>query len=170
MKKLIAIILSVLLLTSFSPSSFAAVGIKKDGTLSSTATDLNFRSIGNTLTSDGSTATFNLILNGVGISGAVSMTTAQVAVSPSYAFVRKAIAGDSAFSAGTLADGTPGQFLTIFITSVSGGGTFVLTPTTKTGFTTLTFDAAKDQATLLFVDTTTGWVLVSSTSVTVAIP
>lgn len=165
-----AILLIMLLLVSFHSPSFASVGIKKDGTNIGTATDLNFRSSGNTITSDGSTLTFNLVLNGVGISGATSMTTADTAVSPSYAFIRKAIAGDAAFSAGTLADGTPGQSLTIFITSVSGGGTFVLTPTTKTGFTTLTFDAAKDQATLLFVSTTVGWVLVSQTAVTVAIP
>lgn len=170
MKKLSAIFFGLLLLASFIPPSFASVGIKKDGTSIGTATDLNFRSSGNSITSDGSTLTFNLIVNGIGISGATSMTTAQVAVSPSYAFVRKAIASDSAFSAGTLADGTPGQFLTIFITSVSGSGTYVLTPTTKTGFTTLTFDAAKDEATLLFVDTTTGWILVSNTAVTVAIP
>lgn len=170
MKKMSAILLMLLLLVSFSSPSFASVGIKKDGTSIGTATDLNFRSAGNTITSDGSTVTFNLALNGVGKDGAVSMTTAQVAVSPSYAFVRKAIAGDAAFSAGTLADGTPGQFLTIFITSVSGSGTYVLTPTTKTGFTSLTFDAAKDQATLLFVSTSVGWVLVSNTAVTVAVP
>ncbi len=107
---------------------------------------------------------------GTAIAAATSLTTAQLAIPVSYCYVRKAVANDDAYLAGTLANGTKGQLLTIFITVNSGSKNFVITPTTKTGFTTLTFDAEKDQATLLYIDDTTGWVLLSSTSVTVGIP
>lgn len=165
LKAILAVLLTFAI--AFVSPSFAAVGIKVNGVSVGTATDLNFSQA---TTTTGSTWDVPLILAGTSNAGAVSMATNELAVSTSYALVRKAIAGDAAFSAGTLANATPGKILTIFITSVSGSGTFVLTPTTKTGFTTLTFDAAKDQATLLFVDSTTGWILLSQTSVTVAIP
>lgn len=168
MRKLKAIIIMFLLLAFTSPS-FASVGYKVDGSPLGAVTDLNFRSLGTAGTFDGSTLTFNLILAGTGNGGATSMTTTDTAVSTSYAISRKAI-GVQVGLAGTLADGYPGQILTIFITTVAGSGTYVLTPTTKTGFTTLTFDAAKDQATLLFVNSTVGWILLSNTAVTVAIP
>lgn len=167
MKKLLA--LSLVLLLAFTSPSLAAVGIKVDGVNKYTATDINFKGAGTMITSDGSTTTLNLVLSGVANGGAVSMATSDTAVSTSYGFTRKAIASDSAYSAGTLADGYPGQILTVFITTVAGSGTFVLTPTTKTGFSSLTFDAAKDQATLLFVNSTVGWVLLSNTAVTVTL-
>jgi hypothetical protein len=58
----------------------------------------------------------------------------------------------------TLADGVAGQRLTI-IHEVAGGSA-VLTPTTKTGFTTITFTNAGDSATLVFLDTR-GWMIES---------
>ncbi len=104
---------------------------------------------------------------GTAIAPATSLTSTQVAIPVSYCYVQKAVANDDNYLAGTLENGTKGQLLTIFITENSGGKNFVVTPTTTTGFTSLTFDAAKDQATLLYIDDTTGWVLLSSTSVTV---
>lgn len=65
--------------------------------------------------------------------------------------------GDEA-EALTLADGVPGQVLTITL-AVDGGGSGTLTPATKTGFSTIVFADAGDTATLEFVDATTGWVL-----------
>lgn len=100
----------------------------------------------------------DLLSAGVSHGGAVSMTTADLAVPTAYAYVRKAISSDSNFSQGTLADGDPGQILVLFITSVSGSGTYTVTPTTKTGFTSIKFTAAKQQATFLFVDTL-GWII-----------
>jgi hypothetical protein len=58
----------------------------------------------------------------------------------------------------TLADGTDGQFKTV-IHDVDGGSA-VLTPTTKTGFSTITFTNAGESATLQFV-TTRGWILIA---------
>ncbi|MGV3664278.1 MAG: hypothetical protein ACO1TE_29165 [Prosthecobacter sp.] len=57
----------------------------------------------------------------------------------------------------TLADGLPGQSLTVILGTDGGDGT--LTPTTKTGFTSITFADARDIAELEFVDATTGWVI-----------
>lgn len=56
----------------------------------------------------------------------------------------------------TLADGTAGQYKSIV--HVVDGGSAVLTPTTKTGFTTITFTAVGDSARLQF-HTTRGWMI-----------
>lgn len=58
----------------------------------------------------------------------------------------------------TLADGTNGQ-LKVIIHDVDGGSA-VLTPTTKTGFSTITFTAVGESATLMFV-TTRGWIIIA---------
>jgi len=58
----------------------------------------------------------------------------------------------------TLADGVAGQRLTI-IHEVDGGSA-VLTPTTATGFATITFTNVGDSATLVFLDTK-GWMIES---------
>lgn len=58
----------------------------------------------------------------------------------------------------TLADGTDGQIITI-IHDVDGGSA-VLTPTTKTGFSTITFTAVGEACVLQFV-TTRGWIILS---------
>ncbi len=58
----------------------------------------------------------------------------------------------------TLADGVDGQIITI-IHDVDGGSA-VLTPTTKTGFTTVTFTAVGESVTLQFV-TTRGWIVIA---------
>lgn len=162
MKRLINTFL-VVMLVLMATSAFAAVGLKVNGTPTGTCTDMGFT--GNVITNDGSTCTLAMQLAGTANGGAATMTSNDTAVSPSYAFIRKAI-GFSA-QAGTLADGSPGQMLTILISEEVATGTFVLTPTTKTGFASLTFDNPGDLATLLFVDSTTGWVVVAGNSLTV---
>lgn len=112
-----------------------------------------------------------LLHAGVSYGGATSMTSSDLAVPLAYSYVRKAISSDSAFSLGTLPNGSPGQLLTLFITSVAGSGTFKVTPVTKTGFVSVTFGTAKQQATFLYVDDTTGWIMIAhSGSPTVTIP
>ena len=56
----------------------------------------------------------------------------------------------------TLANGTVGQIK--IISHVVDGGSAVLTPTTKIGFTTITFTAVGDSATLVY--TAAGWAIV----------
>lgn len=106
-----------------------------------------------------------LLRSGVANGGATSMTTSDTAVNPSFTFVRKAISSDPAFQTGTLANGEKGQILTILITEVDGNGTFTLTPTTTTGFTSMIFEGPKDLVTLLYVDDTVGWVPITYGSV-----
>lgn len=65
----------------------------------------------------------------------------------------------------TLANGTNGQLLTIVMVVDGGDGT--LTPTTKTGFSTITFDAVGNSVTLQYF-TTLGWMIVSNYGATVA--
>ena len=57
----------------------------------------------------------------------------------------------------TLANGTAGQFKTIVHTV--DGGSAVLTPTTKVGFTTITFTNVGESATLVY--TAAGWAIVA---------
>ena len=64
----------------------------------------------------------------------------------------------------TLADGSDGQIK--IIVHVVAGGSGILTPTTKTGFTALIFAAAGDTATLMF-NTTIGWTLLASKGTTI---
>ena len=71
----------------------------------------------------------------------------------------------TAANALTLANGTNGQLLTIVMVVDGGDGT--LTPTTKTGYTTITFNDAGDAVTLQYF-TTLGWMIVSNYGTTVA--
>ncbi len=57
----------------------------------------------------------------------------------------------------TLANGTVGQIK--IITHTVDGGSAVLTPTTKIGFTTITFTAVGESATLIY--SSAGWVIVA---------
>jgi hypothetical protein len=57
----------------------------------------------------------------------------------------------------TLANGTAGQIK--IISHVVDGGSAVLTPTTKIGFTTITFTGVGESAMLIY--TAAGWAIVS---------
>lgn len=59
----------------------------------------------------------------------------------------------------TLANGLPGQVIVINLVT-DGGGDGTLTPATCTGFATIVFADAGDQALLLYVDDTIGWIIV----------
>lgn len=65
----------------------------------------------------------------------------------------------------TLANGANGQLLTIVMVVDGGDGT--LTPTTATGFTTLTFGDVGDSVTLQYF-TTLGWMIVANNGVVAA--
>jgi len=77
--------------------------------------------------------------------GAVNLTTEVTAFTST-----------GAAQALTLADGTPGQ-VKVIIHEVDGGSG-VLTPTTKTGFTTITFTAVGDSCVLRYL-ATRGWMI-----------
>jgi hypothetical protein len=64
----------------------------------------------------------------------------------------------------TLANGAVGELK--YIVHAVDGGSAVLTPTTKIGFSTITFAAAGDSATLIY--TSAGWAILASYNVTIA--
>ena len=65
----------------------------------------------------------------------------------------------------TLADGVSGQFKNVVHTV--DGGSAVLTPTTKTGFATITFTNVGDSIFLQY-HTTRGWMVVANYNTTIA--
>lgn len=91
------------------------------------------------------------------LQGTTTIATGTLAIPVTHRHVLKDLpAGSEAL---TLADGVPGQMLTITV-GTAGGGTGTLTPTTKTGFSTVAFVATKDSITLQFIDATIGWIVV----------
>lgn len=101
-------------------------------------------------------------IEGVGVSGNVAVAADVLAIPVTHAHVSKTTGADA--EALTLANGTPGQILTITLV-VDGGGDGTLTPATCTGFATIVFADAGDSAALRYVDDTVGWVLVGTAGV-----
>lgn len=89
------------------------------------------------------------------ISGTTTKAGGTLAVPITHRLVTITTGGVEAL---TLANGVPGQKLTIVFGTDGGDGT--LTPTTKTGFSTVVFQDIGDQVTLEYQDDTVGWVLV----------
>lgn len=85
-----------------------------------------------------------------------------LAIPVTHGYVAKTTGGDA--EALTLADGDPGQVLVINLTT-DGGGDGTLTPATSTGWATIVFADAGDQAVLLYVDDTTGWIILGLSGV-----
>lgn len=159
----------------WASASFAAVGIRVNGAPYGTATDLNLScgaGVNSVVTQDGSNfnleCSSTLSTSGIANGGAVSIASTVTAVPVSYAFVRKVLDsdGNAAFTAGTLANGTPGQVLTIFASGMtpSGattGGNFTITPSTTTGFRSIKLSAIGDVVSLLYIDDFYGWVILT---------
>lgn len=175
MKKLF-LFLTVIALLVFCSPSFASVGVRVNGVMVGTATDININcgAPGNnlSLTPDGSIYNINcspnLINAGLGNAGYVSMASTVTAIPIGYSFIRKVIDsdGNSAFTAGTLPNGYPGQILTIYAAGLSPsgattGGNYTITPTTATGFTSIKLSAVNDVVTFEYLNDTLGWVIVS---------
>lgn len=102
----------------------------------------------------------NLTITGT-FTGATSVAGATLAIPVTHRYVAKTTGGAEAL---TLANGTPGQLLTIELAVDGGDGT--LTPTTKTGFAAIVFADAGDIVTLEYVDDTVGWIIVGAAGAT----
>ena len=94
--------------------------------------------------------------------GSVAVAASALVIPLTHNFVAKTT-GSSA-EALTLADGKPGQMITISLV-VDGTGDGTLTPATATGVATIVFADAGDTATLKFIDATVGWVVIGTTGV-----
>lgn len=174
MKKLFSVLAAFMLLLTCSVS-FASVGVILNGTPNNAATDIriNCGTGTNSAPVQGGVLNLNCSPNlataGIANGGATSQASTVAAISTSYAFVRKVIPSntDASFNAGTLANGIPGQMLTVYVAGITPsnaqtGGNYTLTPTTTTGFASIKFTAVKDFATFLYLDDTNGWVLLNS--------
>jgi len=90
---------------------------------------------------------------------AATAAAALLAIPTDHAYIAKTTGGTEAC---TLANGKPGQLMVINHV-VDGGGTgMTLTPVTCTGFTTINFANAGDQAVLFYVDDIIGWIIFSA--------
>lgn len=97
------------------------------------------------------------------VESATLAVAADVLVMPlTHPMILKTTGADA--EALTLANGVPGQTITINVT-VDGGGDGTLTPSTATGWATIVFADAGDQAILGYVDDTTGWIILGLTGV-----
>lgn len=134
--------------------------------LTSVAFCADYNNWGNTDTNQllGREMPYDAIYAGAQRSGVSTMVSGSLAIPTSYALVIKAITQTA--TPLTLANGVPGQILTFQVSTMASGGA-ILTPTTCTGFTTITFDAAKEYVTLLYIDDTYGWILIG-TNATIA--
>lgn len=164
---------SLLILSFLSIPAFADVGVKVNGSGHTNVTNLDFQTqTGSDLsTQTGLTRKIpvlssTLFATGVAQGGATSVASTTAAVPVGFAYVRKVIPSntDALFNAGTLANGTPGQILTIYVAGISPsgattGGNYTITPTTSTGFSAIKVTAINDIVRLAFVDTTVGWVI-----------
>jgi hypothetical protein len=119
----------------------------------------------------GSTGTFGggtgLNLNAFSVIGPFGLTGAQSLSGAGAVNVTASVTkytSTGAAQALTLADGTDGQ-IKVIVHAVDGGSG-VLTPTTKTGYTSLTFTNAGDTATLLY-NTTIGWTILAVNGTTI---
>jgi hypothetical protein len=94
--------------------------------------------------------------------GTVTTRSGAGAVPITSAAVRITTTGADAL---TLANGTNGQILTLVMVVDGGDGT--LTPTTKTGYNTITFNDVGDAVVLQYF-TTIGWMILSNYGCTLA--
>ena len=153
-----------------TPLTISAAGISVDGAVAATSvTATNMTTTGLTVTNvtagGGGTLT---LTGGLTLSGKLVFTGIQALSGAGAVNVTDAttlFTSTGASQALTLADGTHGQIKTIV--HAVDGGSGILTPTTKTGYSTITFTAAGDSVTLQFF-TTRGWCILASRGVTIA--
>lgn len=94
--------------------------------------------------------------------GGTTSAADSLAIPVTHSYVAKTTGADA--EALTLANGVPGQIITIALV-VDGGGTGTLTPATKSGFVSIAFADAGDTASLLYVNDTVGWVILGTAGV-----
>jgi hypothetical protein len=96
------------------------------------------------------------------LSGSATVAADVLAIPVTASYIAKTTGADA--EALTLANGVPGQVITIALV-VDGGGTGTLTPATKSGFVSIAFADAGDIATLQYVNDTVGWVILGTAGV-----
>lgn len=178
MKKLFALLILTGLVLCGS-KAFADVGCKGNGTNTGCNTpvitnlDFKFATGSDFATQQGLTRAIpvlgsTMFATGVANGGATSIASTVNAIPVGFGFVRIVADsdGNALFTAKTLANGTPGQYLTIYVSGLSPsgattGGNATITPTTSTGFSSIKLSAVNDNITLHYMDSVIGWTIVS---------
>jgi hypothetical protein len=168
MKKFLIFAIAFLLVVS---TAYASVGVKKDGVHEGEATDINISRGSSSF--DGSTVT----LYGSGMRGGVTANVSTESHLTSAALAYGVIdmrAGSAKTIA--LANGVIGQMITIVLT-VYDGATVTITDDglsasaqallKKTGWDDIALNSSLDSVTLLYVDDTTGWVVIANNGCTI---
>lgn len=101
----------------------------------------------------------NKIAGLAAILGATTVAADVLPIPVTHRVVTKTTGGDA--EALSLADGLPGQKLTVVL-GTDGGGDGTLTPTTATGFVAVVLADAGDHVTFEFIDATVGWVIIGT--------
>lgn len=165
MKKALVLILALFMALSFTNWASAATTYKDDNV---TVTSDAITTVGDVIF-----RTSLLAVGRVGAASTVASSSTNLApASLPYSVLTKFICGAGGLDltdGGTrLQNGTKGQMLVLICGGVLTGGSWIVTPVTSSTLTTITFDAAKETATLTYFDDTTGWVLIGSEGATIA--
>src|SRR3990167_4241284 len=169
LKKLFSALLVLVLV--FAPLGLAAEGDSNftNVVASGDVTSGDDVIVGDDVTAEGD-VTFRSSLLAKGRAGGASTvkssSTNLTADTMAHSIIIKHIGADGSVDetgVGTvLPNGTPGQVLTLVAGEVQSGGSWIVTPATTTGFTSLTFDASGERTTLLYLDDTYGWIVESN--------
>ena len=169
MRKVIAIVIVILL--AFSSASFASLGTKKDGAPTGAIYDIDVK--GGYSTRVGSV--LNLFTSGYndGVTTNVSSESNLTSAALAFGVIKLEAGSAKSISLGT---GTAGQALTIIMT-VEDGKTITITDDqlsaagqaamVTTGWDDIAFDAVNDTVTLLYVDSTIGWIITGQAGVAI---
>jgi len=100
--------------------------------------------------------------------GASTVSSSSTAVDPTsqaYTVVRKCVGGNSGLDetgVGTLLpNGTPGKIIHLVLIALDTDGSWVITPVNSKVITTITLDAVNESVTLLYLNSTVGWIPIS---------
>jgi len=104
-----------------------------------------------------------LVAVGTDVAGASTTVASGTSVIPvtGYSYVVKTISESVGYVC-TVANGVKGQILVIEAGTVTGSDTAVITPATKTGFSTVTLATAKQSVTLLYLNDSLGWIILGT--------
>lgn len=169
MRKLIGIAVIAVVLSFVVGLADASVGVKEDGEYSGEATYIDVKSGLSSFSSD----TISIYTNGYmgGVTTNVSTESTLTSAALAYGIIDVRAGKDKTVG---LNDGTAGQMITVVLTTRPTGLTYVISRTAfpattrATGWATITFDTAGDSITLLYVDDTTGWIIVGNNGCTIA--
>ncbi len=173
MKRYFVLAIVIALLSFISPV-FAGVAVDDNDGYVGEATNISIQ--GQSVTFDGSKVT--VLANGhkAGVTDNVSGESNLLAAALAYGYIRIADSGPMPATATYLnyiADGTPGQMVTIQLV-LDTTGAYVITDDgvnpadqRNTGWDDIAFDTAGDSITLLYIDDTYGWIIVGNNGCTV---